>query len=257
MASLLSIIALGFLIGMRHATDPDHIIAVSTIVSRERSTWHGALIGAIWGLGHSLTILVVGGGIILLKWVIPTALSLSMELCVGIMLILLGVWNVAAPWPRRSQDSQRKIRRGHSHVENEHTYAVHTDGVLTLQNTWAAASPNYSSRSSGGLSLYQLLRPLIVGVVHGLAGSSTVALLVLVTINNERWAMLYLGTFALGTVAGMMLITSAIAFPFARKEKSPQIDFRFRMAAGIISIGFGVFMVHQIISANEFLSLAP
>jgi ABC-type nickel/cobalt efflux system permease component RcnA len=256
MASLLSIIALGFLIGMRHATDPDHIIAVSTIVSRERSTWHGALIGAIWGLGHSLTILVVGGGIILLKWVIPTALSLSIELCVGIMLILLGVWNVAALLPQRSQDSQRKIRRGHSHVKNEHTYAVHTDGGLTLQNTSAAASPNYPSRGSGGLSLYQLLRPLIVGVVHGLAGSSTVALLVLVTI-NERWAMLYLGTFALGTVAGMMVITSAIAFPFARKEKSPQIDFRFRVAAGIISIGFGVFMVHQIISANEFFSLAP
>src|SRR4029077_6240351 len=79
---------------MRHATDPDHVIAVSTIVSRHRSIKHAAAIGALWGLGHTLTILIVGGGIILFGWVIPTRIGLSMELSVGLMLILLGVLNL-------------------------------------------------------------------------------------------------------------------------------------------------------------------
>src|ERR1700685_1084469 len=94
MIPLLSIIALGFFLGMRHATDPDHVIAVSTIVSRHRSVKHAAVIGALWGVGHTMTILVVGGGIILFGWVIPARIGLSMEFSVGLMLILLGVLNL-------------------------------------------------------------------------------------------------------------------------------------------------------------------
>ena len=93
MIGLLSIIVLGFLLGMRHATDPDHVIAVSTIVSRRRSVKQAAMIGGVWGIGHALTILLVGGGIILVGWVIPTRIGLSMEFSVGLMLILLGILN--------------------------------------------------------------------------------------------------------------------------------------------------------------------
>ena len=94
MIGLLSIIALGFFLGMRHATDPDHVIAVTTIVARYRKISHAALIGAFWGVGHTLTILVVGSGIILFGWVIPARIGLSMEFSVGLMLILLGVLNL-------------------------------------------------------------------------------------------------------------------------------------------------------------------
>src|ERR1700729_52413 len=95
MITLLSIIALGFFLGMRHATDPDHVIAVTTIVSRQRSIRHAALIGALWGLGHTITILVVGSLIILFGIVIPPRLGLTMELSVGLMLILLGILNLS------------------------------------------------------------------------------------------------------------------------------------------------------------------
>ena len=94
MTALLAIVLLGFFLGMRHATDPDHVVAVTTIVSRERTMLHATLIGALWGVGHTFTILAVGSAIILFKLTIPPRLGLSMELCVGLMLILLGVLNL-------------------------------------------------------------------------------------------------------------------------------------------------------------------
>src|SRR5262244_3827049 len=94
MISLLSILALGFFLGMRHATDPDHVIAVSTIVSRQRNIKKSAWIGVFWGFGHTLTIFVVGAAIILFGFVIPPRLGLSMELSVGVMLIVLGAMNI-------------------------------------------------------------------------------------------------------------------------------------------------------------------
>src|ERR1700719_212614 len=95
MFTLLSIIAIGFFLGMRHATDPDHVIAITTIVSHQRSTKRAALTGALWGLGHTVTIFAVGTAIILFNLVIPVRLGLSMELSVAVMLIILGLMNVS------------------------------------------------------------------------------------------------------------------------------------------------------------------
>src|SRR5580704_9213377 len=100
MTELLAIILLGFFLGMRHATDPDHVVAVTTIVSRERTMLHATVIGALWGLGHTFTILLVGSAIILFKLTIPPRLGLSMELSVGFMLILLGVLNLTGAMRR-------------------------------------------------------------------------------------------------------------------------------------------------------------
>ena len=96
MTSALAILAIGFFLGMRHATDPDHVIAVSTIVSRERSIAKAAWIGILWGIGHTLTILLVGAGIILFGLAIPARVGLTMEFSVGLMLILLGMLNLTA-----------------------------------------------------------------------------------------------------------------------------------------------------------------
>src|SRR6202023_2121071 len=95
MTAMLGIVLLGFFLGMRHATDPDHVIAVTTIVSRERTMLHAALIGALWGLGHTITILTVGSAIILFGLVIPPRVGLSMEMSVCLMLVLLGVLNLS------------------------------------------------------------------------------------------------------------------------------------------------------------------
>src|SRR5271170_7875605 len=186
--NLLSVIALGFFLGMRHATDPDHVIAVSTIVSRHRSIKHAAMIGAVWGIGHTLTILLVGGGIILFGWVIPTRIGLSMEFSVGLMLILLGILNLTGilQWISNAfspahQDgssgalySQPRSRFDFAHT-HLHSPETHTHGPTQTPLSWV-------DRHFGRLGLYNALRPLVVGLVHGLAGSAAVALLVLTTI---------------------------------------------------------------------------
>src|SRR5580704_14976950 len=122
MMSGLAILAIGFVLGMRHATDPDHVIAVSTIVSRERSILKAGLIGVLWGVGHTLTILVVGAGIILFDLAIPTRVGLTMEFSVGLMLILLGLLNLtgAMAWiTEKFSPAHPRVEGAHAHL-HEH-----------------------------------------------------------------------------------------------------------------------------------------
>src|ERR1700694_3769267 len=128
MSAPLAIVLLGFFLGMRHATDPDHVIAVTTIVSRERTMLHAALIGALWGLGHTVTIFAVGSAIILFNLTIPPRLGLSMELSVGFMLIVLGVWNVIGflrSVPSIPGHADSKETEIHSHPHRHGDY-IHT-----------------------------------------------------------------------------------------------------------------------------------
>ena len=118
MTSGLAILAIGFFLGMRHATDPDHVIAVSTIVSRERSIAKAAFIGVLWGLGHTMTILAVGAAIILFGLAIPSRVGLTMEFCVGLMLILLGALNLTGTMKWMSN----KFSPTHPQVAGEHAH---------------------------------------------------------------------------------------------------------------------------------------
>src|SRR5271169_2098686 len=125
MTNLLTVIGVGFVLGIRHATDPDHVIAVTTIVSRQRSIRHAGLIGILWGVGHTITILLVGAAIILFNLAIPPRIGLAMELAVGLMLILLGVLNLTGvtQWiTHRFTPVQRHEGIIHSHVHK------HADG---------------------------------------------------------------------------------------------------------------------------------
>src|SRR5262249_7327928 len=237
MIPLLSIVALGFFLGMRHATDADHVIAVTTIVSRERSVRSAALIGILWGLGHTITIFLVGSLIILFGIVVPPRLGLTMELSVGLMLIILGVLNLSGMmrWITESFGGGQGAGHSHSHGTFSHEHLA--------ENT---TSLGWMDRVFGRMSLYQLLRPLAVGIVHGLAGSAAVALLVLTTIRVPAWAMLYLLVFGLGTVAGMMLITAAIAVPFAVSEnRFARVNRFLATASGVISLVFGLLIVYE------------
>jgi hypothetical protein len=185
------------LLGMRHATDADHIVAVSTIACRERSVWRAASVGAVWGLGHSLTILVVGGAILLFKITLTPTIGLSLELTVALMLIVLG--------------------------------------VLNLLNVQWRPGPLAS------------VRPFVVGVVHGLAGSAAVTLLVLPLIENIWWAASYLLIFGLGTIAGMAVITFAMAAPAVLLATRVEgLRRGVRLASGVVSLVFGTYLGYRI-----------
>jgi high-affinity nickel-transport protein len=254
MMNLLTVIGVGFLLGIRHATDPDHVIAVTTIVSRQRSIRHAGLIGILWGVGHTITILLVGAAIILFNLAIPPRIGLAMELAVGLMLILLGVLNLTGvtQWiAHRFTPSQRHEGIIHSHV---HTHAhggeahVHVHGHNPEVHLHLDEEPESAlQKVLARVGPYQLLRPLAIGIVHGLAGSAAVALLVLTTIRDPRWAIVYLLVFGVGTIAGMMLITMMIGVPFAYTgRRFERFNRGLGVASGLISVAFGLFVTFQI-----------
>jgi ABC-type nickel/cobalt efflux system permease component RcnA len=281
MINFISIIALGFFLGMRHATDPDHVIAVSTIVSREREIGKSAWIGVFWGIGHTLTIFAVGAAIILFDIAISPRLGLSMELAVGLMLILLGIINVVsffrdlplaserAGTPAPPQDSitkagtsappQPEMVHSHAHSHGNFIHAhPHSHEHGPEAQTHGEQNPlAWLDRMFLRFKLYRPLRPLMIGIVHGMAGSAAVALHVLATIRDPRWAVAYLLVFGIGTIAGMMVITMSIASTF-RLARGKQVFLRrLAMASGVLSLGFGTFVAYQIIAVNGLLTAHP
>jgi high-affinity nickel permease len=253
MSSGLAILAIGFFLGIRHATDPDHVIAVSTIVARERSISKSALVGVLWGIGHTLTILVVGAAIVLFGLVIPARAGLTLEFCVGLMLILLGLLNLtgAMKWmSKKFSPAHPRITGEHAHL-HEHGREIHFHWHSHVPGSEhhgeSLAPPTWLSRPFVRLGLYQTLRPLLVGIVHGLAGSAAVAFLVLSTIRAADWAVFYLLVFGLGTVAGMMLITTAIALPFsAAGARFTRLNRGLMTCSGLVSLAFGLFVCYRI-----------
>jgi len=254
MTNLLTVIGVGFVLGIRHATDPDHVIAVTTIVSRQRSIRHAGLIGALWGVGHTITIFLVGVALILFNLAIPPRIGLAMELAVGLMLILLGVLNLTGVTqcithrfaPIHSHDEVEIV---HTHVhEHEDVFHEHVHGHRPEIHMHLDQRPKGSFQIAlQRLGLYQFLRPLAVGLVHGLAGSAAVALLVLAAIRDPRWAIVYLLLFGLGTIAGMMMITMIIGAPFAYTGKRfAPLNRGLGLASGLVSIAFGLFITFQI-----------
>lgn len=253
MVSGLAILALGFWLGMQHATDPDHVIAVSTIVSRERSILKAGLIGILWGIGHTLTILAVGAAIILFGLAIPARVGLTMEFSVAVMLILLGILNLtgAMQWMREKLSPAHPQHRGeHTHVHGHGSHVhfhLHTHLEGSEHHGTALTPKKWMRAPFAKLGLYNTLRPLLIGIVHGLAGSAAVALLVLGTIRDPRWAVFYLLVFGVGTIAGMMLITAAIALPFSfAGYRFAWLNRSLVTASGLLSLGFGLFVAYQI-----------
>ena len=264
MTGFLSIIAVGFFLGMRHATDPDHVIAVTTIVTRQRQLTRAAMTGAFWGVGHTLTIFAVGAIIILFDVVIPARIGLSMEFSVAFMLVFLGVMNVAAflrstPSSSAGTGNGPEVVHSHAHSHGDYVHS-HAHGHVP------EAHPHRPDRTPlglldrlfGKLAVYRPVRPFVVGVVHGLAGSAAVALLVLTTIPNPRWAVAYLLVFGAGTVGGMMLITMSIASAFTfLGQGRPGFSRRLGLVSGLLSLAFGLLLVYQIGFAHGLFTAHP
>jgi len=215
-AGLLPTLGLGFLFGLQHATDPDHVVAVATIVSRTRRFDAGALIGAFWGVGHTATIVTVGMAIIVFNLTVTPSLGLSLELVVAVMLLVLGVFRIVRLV--RDRDSEEQ--------------PPETDAPMGFRSALQSVGRVQAARSIG------------IGFVHGLAGSAAVALLVLSTVKSPYAAAAYLLLFGLGTIVGMTVITALLSLPF--RVPLLALNRGLAIGTGVGSFVFGLFLIMQI-----------
>lgn len=240
--SPLSILILGFLLGLKHATDADHVVAVTTIVSKQRKLRHAAMVGVTWGIGHTLMIMVVGIAIIIFHVSIPEKTQLTFEFFVAIALVILGLLNVTGIM----KNLMDRFSYLHSHTHHHDRLHIHIhQHDEDLHNKPQAHETTTEFLSSHGIM--HLVRPLVVGIIHGLAGSAAVALLVLGSISDERMAILYLGIFGIGTIVGMMLITTLLGIPIiSGSKKFARFDHAVTVIAGFLSIMYGLYFGYQI-----------
>lgn len=227
--SAISILGLGFFLGLKHALDADHLVAVSTIVSERRGFWNSSLVGALWGLGHTAALLAVGLLVILFNFQIPQRIALGMEFAVALMLVALGA---SVLW---------KIFRGatfhihtHSHEGRMHIHPHFHKPVDHKEHT-----AHHHSVPIGK-------KPFFVGALHGLAGSVALMLLVLATISSRPLALAYVGIFGIGSLGGMFLMSALIGLPFSFASKYARANRIIRTAAGVVSVCFGLFLAYQI-----------
>jgi ABC-type nickel/cobalt efflux system permease component RcnA len=232
--ALTATLALGFGLGLKHALDADHVVAVSTIVGRERSVWGAALLGAIWGIGHTTSLFLAAVAVVALRFTISPVVASSMELCVGVMLMFLGA------------DLLRRVLRGelraHSHA-HEHDGTVH---VHLHVHAHPAPAGHHWHHGRG-------VRPFCVGIVHGLAGSAALTLFVLGTISSPAAALLSVLLFGAGTIAGMLLVSTVLSLPLALAARLPELIHRIQLAAGVGSFAFGVFYTWQVAVGDGLL----
>jgi sulfite exporter TauE/SafE len=224
--SLVLILSVGFLLGLKHATEADHVVAVSTFVSRERSLLRSCWIGLFWGAGHTLSLAFAGSLILLLKINISESLAGQLELLVATMLIVLGVRVLYRTW----KDRMQLHRHIHSHAPGKAGHAH-----------WHVHSRRGPDEHSGWLHVG--LRPLVVGMVHGAAGTGALMLLVLSTIHSPVQALMYILVFGVGSIAGMLIVSLLLAAPLqwlARRTASgPSL---LHAVAGVFSCVFGVYL---------------
>ena len=260
---------------MLHATDADHIVSVSTIVSRERSVSGAARLGLLWGVGHTFTILAVGSAIILFDRTLPPRLESAMEFCVAMMLVALGLATLlrvrrqvrgslasaltaglSAQVPQHPHAEPVHGAHPHAHAHGDYVHA-HDHGHAAADQGHTGTPLSWLDRHAGRLGLYQALRPLTIGVVHGLAGSAAVALLVLAQIRDPLWAVPYLLLFGVGTTAGMMLVTSVIAVPLLRADRLPALGVGLQVVTGTLSLGLGCWLAWHLGVAGGLFVGAP
>ena len=224
------LLAFSFAMGLRHALEPDHLAAVSTIVSDRKSIWSSSLVGGLWGIGHTLALLIAGIAVIAFHFQISERLANILELGVGVMLFGLGAQTL---W---------KVYKGgsvHSHI-HVHGGVIHAHPhVHDVEQVRAHAAP---SATHHGLKLNP--KPLFVGLVHGLAGSGALMLLILATISSPVVAIAYILIFGVGSIAGMMVMSMLIGLPFHfTAGRFVKMDRWLRSGAGLFSVVFGVIWI--------------
>jgi ABC-type nickel/cobalt efflux system permease component RcnA len=223
--SLLSIVALGFVLGIKHAIEPDHVIAVSTIASQSKKLFRSSLAGVFWGIGHTATLFIVGIILIVMKDKIPEKWAMSLEFLVGIMLVYLGITTLRSfknIHVHKSEHDGEKHKHLHSHKlngEHEHTHQhINVD----------------------------YFRSMLIGLVHGLAGSGAMVLLTMSTVKSVWEGAIYILVFGAGTVIGMLFFTTIIGLPFVLSAKKLSLNITLTRMTGVISTGYGIYYMYNL-----------
>ena len=228
--TLASILALGFLLGMRHATDADHLAAVATLATRSRSVAHTVLQGVAWGTGHTLTLMLFGGAVLVAGAVVPARAAQALELAVGVMLVVLGA------------DALYRLRRERIHF---HAHR-HADGVAHFhahshRGEGAPHDPARHEHQHGFPA-----RAMVVGMVHGMAGSAALVLLSLEALRSPAWGLVYIAIFGLGSILGMAALSAAIAVPLRLSSRRlSRAHDGLSAAIGLATVLIGCYIVYR------------
>ncbi|HEY7286373.1 MAG TPA: hypothetical protein VH497_13070 [Vicinamibacterales bacterium] len=214
---LLTSSSLGSLLGMRHALEPDHLAAVTTLVSAERSSYKAAFLGACWGLGHTFALVLVGAVLVALRAEMPPYVAELFEFFVALMLILLGLRAMA----QAMRQGDAGPVRAHRHGGVVHAHGASVPHVHI--GTWTLAR-----------------RPLIVGAVHGLAGSGALTALVLATLPTTAAQLTYVGLFGLGSTLGMAALSGLLGWPLARLGANHRVARSVSLVVGCASTLLGI-----------------
>ena len=235
-----AVLGIGLLFGLKHATEVDHVVAVSTIVSQQRNVWRSSLVGAMWGAGHTASLLIIGIFVLSLRVAIPERVSNWLEFCVALMIIGLAA---SALW--------RALRkRGDVHV-HEHRH----DGIAHTHVHFHEPQTKHDKQRTHSHAVSQIgLKPILVGAMHGLAGSGALTLLVLAQIKSTWQGLLYLAVFGVGSIGGMLLMSGLIGLPFAlTSRKLTGLHHRLQAAAAVLSLAFGFWYAYDLLVTNVLL----
>ena len=230
---LLAALVLGILLGSKHSLDPDHVVAVSTIVSEYKNPLRSFWVGISWGLGHTTTLLIIGIVIIALRLTIPERMALLFEFAVGVMLVCLGIQVIYSFRKKKvHQHSHGHEEEAHHHF---HSHSRSPEHVPEHHNAHGIGKPFLRKKS------------YVIGLVHGLAGSAALGLLVLASIESPIAGLVYILLFGLGSVLSMGIMTVLIGLPFVMSAgRLPNLNRTIQFAVGSLSILFGGFLMYQI-----------
>ncbi len=235
---MLSVLGLGFLIGMKHALEADHVAAVASLASGGKSIGETTRMGVAWGLGHTVTLFLIGSVVLVLDWMVPETIALILEFVVGLMLVGLGI-DVMVRMTRRKAHFH-----AHAHGDAHHFHA-HRHAPEGKHD-----APAHTHAHPRGLPI----RALLVGIVHGLAGSAALVLLTLSTIQSLWLGLAYMLLFGLGSVVGMAILSCAIALPL--RFTAARLTWAFRgLTAGVgaATVVLGVSIAWRVALAEGFL----
>lgn len=237
--NLLAILTIGLVFGLKHATEVDHVVAISTIVSRHKNVFRSALVGAMWGAGHTASLLIVAVVVLSLRVAVSERVSGWLEFGVALMIIALGV---SALWRATRKSSEVHVHQ-HSHDGLSHTH-VHFHEHESKHNPSSQAGHSHAVSRIGW-------KPVLVGMMHGLAGSGALTLLVLTQISSSLIGFLYVATFGLGSIVGMLLMSGLIGLPFALTSgKLTHVHQGLQTVAAVLSICFGVWYAFRVYTGS-------
>jgi len=225
---IFSLLSLGFLLGLKHALDADHVAAILTIATENRTFWRSSLIGFCWGVGHTVILLIVGTAVLLFKLTIPSAWAKLFEVAVGMMLVGLGLSVAFALWRERVHLHAHWHEHGEQHRHlHSHSRGAHHDHLHRFRLEY---------------------KSLAVGMVHGLAGSAALLLLVLAAVPSLAVGLVYILVFGTGSILGMVFLATAMSIPFAMSaERMARVQQTLRAAAALFSIVLGSTILFELL----------